>query len=59
MYPRPLPQKHPPPNLLLAEMIRRSAAHEVVHVSAALAHVVVAVLPTVGREVVLLIPSLM
>eukprot|EP00965_Chrysotila_dentata_P170556 5630323-Pleurochrysis_carterae.AAC.1 len=46
MHPRPLPQKHPPPIPLPAGMSRRSIAHEVAHVSAALVHVVVADLPT-------------
>eukprot|EP00965_Chrysotila_dentata_P055569 1843374-Pleurochrysis_carterae.AAC.1 len=39
-------KKHPPPILLPAEMSRRSVATEVVHVSAALVHVVVADPPT-------------
>eukprot|EP00965_Chrysotila_dentata_P034626 1153231-Pleurochrysis_carterae.AAC.1 len=31
MHPEPLPQRHPPPTSLPAEMSRHSAAHEVVH----------------------------
>eukprot|EP00965_Chrysotila_dentata_P143039 4726772-Pleurochrysis_carterae.AAC.1 len=50
MHPGPLPQKHPPPSPLPVEMSRHSAAHEVVHVSVALVHVVVADPLTVNRR---------
>eukprot|EP00965_Chrysotila_dentata_P030033 999711-Pleurochrysis_carterae.AAC.1 len=50
MHPRPLPQKYPPTIRLPAGISRRLIAHEVVHVSAALLHVVVADLPTIGRR---------
>eukprot|EP00965_Chrysotila_dentata_P087444 2886891-Pleurochrysis_carterae.AAC.1 len=59
MHPRPLPQGYPPQIPPPVEMSRHSAAHEVVHVSAVLVHVVVADPPTISRRTFCLVSRVM